>query len=95
MLGLLAVPLLEIKGYVVLLSFYIKMMKGRRLQACSLRHGIKNGMLSVWGKLDLFKSARRAVLPPPPPLPAPRSPWLRAWQKRKAEHFLIASEDYR
>ena len=72
MLGLLAVPLSEIKGYVVLLSFYIKMMKGRRLQACSLRHGIKNGMLSVWcPKLDLFKSARRAVLPPPPPSPPP------------------------
>ena len=89
MLGLLAVPLLEIKSYVVLLSFYIKMMKRRRLQACSLRHGIKNGILSVWGKLDLFKSATGGVLLPSPP-------WLRAWQKRKAEHFLIvASEDYR
>ena len=42
-------------------------MKGRLLQACSLRHSIKKGMLSVWGKLDLFKSNRGGVLPPPPP----------------------------
>ena len=55
MLWLLAVPLSEIN---VLLSFYIKMMQGRRLQACRLRHSIKIGMLSVWGKLDLFKSGR-------------------------------------
>ena len=84
MLGLLAVPLSEIKGYVVLLSFYIKMMKGRRLQACSLRHGIKNGMLSVWGKLDLFKSARRAVLPPPPPPPRPPLPLATCLAKKKS-----------
>ena len=83
MLGLLAVSLSEIKGYVVLLSFYIKMMKGRRLQACSLRHGIKNGMLSVWGKLDLFKSARRAVLPPPPP-PRPPLPLATCLAKKKS-----------
>ena len=67
MLGLLAVLHSEIKSYVVLLSFCIKMMKGRLLQACSLRHSIKKGMLSVWGKLDLFKSNRGGVLPPPPP----------------------------
>ena len=47
MLGLLTVPLSEIKSYVVVLSFYIKMMKGRRLQACSLRHSIKKGKHSV------------------------------------------------
>ena len=44
------------------------MMKERRLQACSLRHSIKKGMLSVWGKLDLFKSGMGGVLPPLPPL---------------------------
>ena len=63
MLGLLAVPLSEIKSYVVLLSFYIKMIKGRRLQACSLRHSIKKGMLSVLGKLGGS----------PPPLSPPPS----------------------
>ena len=31
----------EIKSYVVVLSFYIKMMKRRTLQACSLKHIIK------------------------------------------------------
>ena len=40
-------PTSEIKSYAVELSFYIKLMKGRRLQACSLRHSIKKGMLSV------------------------------------------------
>ena len=49
------------------------MMKGRRLQACRLRHSIKKGMLSVWSKLDLFKSGRGGVLAPRPPFP-----WLRA-----------------
>ena len=53
------------------------MMKERRLQACSLRHSIKKGMLSVWGKLDLFKSSMGGVLPPPAP-----PPWLRACDKR-------------
>ena len=59
----------EIKSYVVVPSFYIKMMKRRTLQACSLRHSIKEGMFSVQGKLDLFKSGRGGVLlPPSPPL---------------------------
>ena len=70
MLGLLAVPLSEIKSYVVLLSFYIKMMKGRRLQACSLRHSIKKGMLYVWRRLDLFKSGRGGSLAPSPHPPS-------------------------
>ena len=49
-------------------------MKGRLLQACSLRHSIKKDMLSVWGKLDLFKSNRGGVLPPPPPRPLGYAP---------------------
>ena len=65
---LLIVPLSEIKSYVVVLSFYIKMMKRRTFQACSLRHSIKTGMFFVSGKMDLFKSGRGGVLPP----------WLRA-----------------
>ena len=55
MLGLLIAPLSEIKNYVVVLSFYIKMMKRRTLQACSLRHSIKKGMIYVLCKLNLFK----------------------------------------
>ena len=63
-------PLSEIKSYVVVMSFYIKMMKRRTLQACSLRHSIKKGMLSVQGKLDLFKSGRggESSHPHSPPL---------------------------
>ena len=38
----------EITSYVVLMSFYIKMMKRRTLQACSLRHSIKKGTFSCW-----------------------------------------------
>ena len=37
MLGILIVPLSEIKGYVVVLSFYIKMVKRRTLQVCSFK----------------------------------------------------------
>ena len=67
-LDLVVVPLSEIKSYVVVLSFYIKMMKRRTLQACSLRHNIKKGMFSVQGKLGLFDSGRGRVLPSPLPL---------------------------
>ena len=65
MLLLLIVPLSEIKSYVAILSFYIKMMKRRTLQICSLRHSIKKGMFSVQGKLDLFKSGMGEYPLPP------------------------------
>ena len=41
MLGLPIVPLSEIKRYVVVLSFYIKMMKRKTLQACSFKTASK------------------------------------------------------
>ena len=47
MLGLLTMLLSEIKSYVAVLSFYIKMKKRRRLQACSLTHSIKKDMFNV------------------------------------------------
>ena len=47
-------PLSEIKSYVLVLSFYIKMMKRRTLQACSFWHSIK-------------KVGQGGVLPPFPP----------------------------
>ena len=66
---LLIVPLSEIKSYVVVLLFYIKMMKGRTLHAYSLlRHSINKGMFSVYGKLDLFKLGRGGSSPPHSPL---------------------------
>ena len=68
MLLLLIVPLSEIKSYVAILSFYIKMMKRRTLQICSLRHSIKKGMFSVQDKLELFKSGMGEYSPS----------WLRA-----------------
>ena len=67
MLDLLIRSLSEIKGYVVVLSFYIKMMKERTSQACSLKHSIKKGMFSVYGKLNSFKPGRGGS-PLPPPL---------------------------
>ena len=72
MLDLLTRSLSEIKSYVVVLSFYIKIMKKRTSQACSLKYSIKKDMFSVWSKLNLFKSSRRETsppFPPPPPLP--------------------------
>ena len=47
MLDLLIVSLSEIESYVVVLSFYIKMMKQKNFQDCILKHNIKKGMLSV------------------------------------------------
>ena len=48
---LLIVPLSEVKSYVVVLSFYIKMMKRRTLQACSLKHDIKKGIIFCLGQI--------------------------------------------
>lgn len=39
----------------VVLSFYIKETKPRILQDCSLKHTIKTGMISVLGKMNLFR----------------------------------------
>ena len=92
MLVLLIVPLSEIKSYVVVLSFYIKMMKQRTLQACSLRHSIKKGMFFVLGKVDLFKLGRGGSSPLLAPLDyAPADPFmiLIKWQYSKIWQFLI------
>ena len=67
MLDLLIGSLSEIKSYVVVLSFFIKIMKQRTFQACSLKHSTKMGMFYVQSKLNFFKSGRGIVLPSPPP----------------------------
>ena len=66
MLDLLIRSLSEIKSYVVVLSFFIKIMKQRIFQACSLKHSTKKGMFYVQSKLNFFKSSRGGVLPPSP-----------------------------
>ena len=71
MLGLLIAPLSEIKSYVEVLSFYIKMMKQRLFRPVVLKHSIKKGMFSVQGKLILFKLGRGESSPRLHP------PWLR------------------
>ena len=48
----------EIKSYVEVLSFEIKMMKRKNLHVCSLKHSIKKGMLYVQGNQDVFKSGK-------------------------------------
>ena len=68
MLALLIVLLSEINSYVVVLSFYIKMMKRRTLRACSLRHR------ENWTWTCLSGAGGS---PPPLPLPPPPT-WLRA-----------------
>ena len=66
MLLLLIVPLREIKIYVVVLSFYIKMMKQRTLQACSLRHSIKKACFLFRANWTCLSWAGGS--PPLPPL---------------------------
>ena len=65
--GLLIVPLLEVKSYAVVLSFYIKIVKERTLQLFSLKHSIKKGTFFLFrAKWKLFKSDRGEYSPPPP-----------------------------
>ena len=66
----------EITSYVVLMSFYIKMMKRRTLQACSLRHSIRKGMFS-----ELVEVGQGWNPPPlPPPIPLGYAPEESQWQ---------------
>ena len=51
----------------VLLSFYIKMMKWRTLQVCSLKHSIKKGMFFCLWQIEIIYVGRGSPLP-----------WLRA-----------------
>ena len=47
-------PLSEIKSYVVVLSFYIKMIKRRTLQVSSLKHSIKKDILFSLGQTEII-----------------------------------------
>ena len=63
-------PLSEIKSYVAVLSFYIKMIKRRTLQVSSLKHSIKKDMLFCLGQIEIILVGQRGIplqpLPPPP-----------------------------
>ena len=75
MLVLLIVPLSEIKSYVVVLSFYIKQMKRRTLQACILRHAFclgQNGLVEIG----------QGGSPPPSPSPLGYAPVIQKPQMR-------------
>ena len=65
-------PLSEIKSYVVVLSFYIKMIKRRTLQVSSLKHSIKKDMLFSLGQIEIILVRHGGFLPSSPP-----PPWLR------------------
>ena len=75
--GLLIVPLSEVKSYVVVLFFYINRLKGRTLQACSLKYSIKKGMFFCLGQnWNYFSRAEREYSPLPllpPPFPCLRA----------------------
>ena len=47
-----------------ILLFYIKMMKRRTLEACSLNRSNKKGITTVLGKMNLFRSGRGSFSPP-------------------------------
>ena len=59
------VPLSEVKSYVEILSFYIKMMKQKTLQTCRLKHSIKKGMFFCLGQNWNYLSLAGGVLAPP------------------------------
>ena len=50
----LIVSLSEVKSFFAVLTFYIKMMQRRTLQACSLKHSIKKACFSVQGKIEII-----------------------------------------
>ena len=64
------VPLSEVKSYVEILSFYIKMMKQKTLQTCRLKHSIKKGMFFCLGQNWNYLSLAGGVLAPPGYAPA-------------------------
>ena len=72
----LTVPLSKVKSCGVVPFFYIKMMKRRYLQACSLKHSIKKGIFSI---MNLFRLGRGS--------PSPPSPRLRACNNLVPFHF--------
>ena len=61
-------PLSEIKSYVMVLSFYIKMIKRRTLQVSNLKHSIKKDMLFSLGQIEIILVGQGGVLLPLPPL---------------------------
>ena len=69
MLGLLIVSLCEIKSYVVILFFYIKMMKRRTLQACRSKHNINKKTCFLFRENWTYISWARGS--PPPTIPSP------------------------
>ena len=56
----------EIKTYVVVMSFYMKMMKRRTLQPCSLRHSIKKACFLFRANWTCLNWAGGRIPPPPP-----------------------------
>ena len=60
----------EIKSYVAVLSFYIKMIKWRTLQVSSLKHSIKKDMFFCLGQIEIILVGQGGIplqpLPPPP-----------------------------
>ena len=62
-------PLSEIKSYVVVLSFYIKMIKRRTIHVFSLELSIKKDMLFSLGQIEIIlvgQGGSPSPLPPPP-----------------------------
>ena len=65
------VPLFEVKSYVVVLSFYTKMIKRRTLSVFSLKHSIRKDMLFSLGQIEIilvgkgWSPASSPTLPPP------------------------------
>ena len=60
-------PLSEIKSYVVVLSFYIKMIKRRTPQVSCSKHSIKIDMVFSLGQIEIILVGQgESPLPPHP-----------------------------
>ena len=68
-------PLSETKRYVVVLSFYIKMIKRKTLQVSSSKHSIKKDMFFSLGQIEIILVGQGGVRGDGGTL----TPWLRAW----------------
>lgn len=85
-LQLLISPLSEIKSCGAVRTFYIKIIKRRTNQFCSLNQSIKKEHFFYFRQTELIQVGQSPPPPPPPPLT-----WLRPWFLFRISQWTICS----